>query len=89
MQSLSGQTLKRQQVPMMILLQFMSVLLFVFLKKLLWVHVGKRMCKGQRSSTNHKMLVFPGLVQAISEYVIFEWPLYEAPTPMVILLLLV
>ena len=84
-QSLSVKNLMRQQVPMVIslhsigsMIQFMSVLLFAFLTKLLWVHVSKRMFTVQRS--NHKMLVFRGLVQAISENAIFEWPLYEALT---------
>ena len=48
-----------------------------FWKKLIWVHVGARIFKGQRSSTNHKMLLF---VNWRNKYAIIKWPLFDAPT---------
>ena len=47
-----------------------------FLKKSIWVHVGARIFKGQRSGTNHKMLLF---VSWRNKYAIIEWPLFDAP----------
>ena len=46
-------------------------------KKKVWVHVGARIFKGQRSSKNHKMLLF---VSWCNKYAIIEWPLFDAPT---------
>ena len=40
------------------------------------VHVGARIFKGQRSSPNHKMLLF---VSWRNQYAIIEWPLVDAP----------
>ena len=37
----------------------------------------RRIYKGQRSSTNHKMFLF---VSWRNEYAIIEWPLFDAPT---------
>ena len=54
---------------------FISVLLLTLLKK--WVHVGARIFKGQRSSTNHKMLLF---VSWRDQYPIIEWPIFGALT---------
>ena len=42
-----------------------------------WVHVGARIFKGQKSSKNHKMLLF---VSWRNKYAIIEWPLFDAPT---------
>ena len=42
-----------------------------------WVYVGARIFKGQRSSTNHKMLLF---VSWLNQYAIIEWPPFDAPT---------
>ena len=42
-----------------------------------WVHIGARIFKGQRSSTNHKILLF---VSWRNKYAIIEWPLFDAPT---------
>ena len=46
-------------------------------KKKNWVHVGARIFKGQRSSTNHKIALF---VSWRNKYAIIEWPLFDAPT---------
>ena len=46
-------------------------------EKWIWVHVGARIFKGQRSSTNHKILLF---VSWRNTYAIIEWPLFAAPT---------
>ena len=48
-----------------------------FWKKLIWVHVGAKIFKGQRSSTNYKMLLFVSLG---NKFVITEWPPFDAPT---------
>ena len=42
-----------------------------------WVHIGARIFKGQRSSTNHEILLF---VSWRNKYAIIEWPLFDAPT---------
>ena len=58
-----------------------------FWKKIIWVHVGARIFKVQRSSKNHKMLLF---VSWRNKYAIIEWSLFDGPqVPMVFLLLLV
>ena len=43
-----------------------------------WIHVGARIFKGQRSSTDHKMLLF---VSWRNQYAIIKWPLSnDAPS---------
>ena len=78
MQSLSGHYLMRQQAPMVFSLHlvYLSTAACISEKKS-WVHVGARIFKGQRSSTNHKMLLF---VSWRNKYAIIEWPLFDAPT---------
>ena len=48
-----------------------------FWKKSSWVHVGARIFKGQKSSKNHKMLLF---VSWSNKFVIIEWPPSDAPS---------
>ena len=59
MQSLSGHYLMRQQVPMVFSLHLVYLSTAACIsEKISWVHVGARIFKGQKSSKNHKMLLF-------------------------------
>ena len=52
------------------------MLLLAFLKKRSWAHVGARIFKGQKSSKNHKMLLF---VSWGNKFVVIECPSFDAP----------
>ena len=73
-----GRYLMRQHAPMFFSLHlfYLSTAACISGKKS-WVHVGKRIFQGQRSSTNHKMLLF---VSWRNKYAIIECSLYVAPT---------
>ena len=58
-----------------------------FPEKLSWVHVGARIFKGQRSSKNHKMLLF--VHSAINMQSLSGHYLMRQQVPMVFVLLLV
>ena len=81
MQSLSGHYLMRQQVPMMFSLHLVYLSTAACncekKKKQSCVHVGARIFKGQKSSKNHKILLF---VSWCNKYAIIEWPPFDAPT---------
>ena len=77
MQSLSSHYLMRQQAPMVFSLHlvYLSTAACISEKN----KVGSILAqgfKGQRSSKNHKMLLF---VSWRNKYVIIEWPLFDAP----------
>ena len=68
----------RQQVPMVFSLHLVYVSTAACIsEKKKWVHIGARIFKGQRSSTNHEILLF---VSWRNKYAIIEWPLFDAPT---------
>ena len=75
MQSLSSHYLMRQQAPMVFSLHlvYLSTAACISEKINFWVHVGARFFKGQRSSKNHKMLLF---VSWRNKYAVIEWPLF-------------
>ena len=77
MQSLSSHYLMRQQAPMVFSLHLVYLSTSSCIsEKINLVHVGARIFKGQRSSKNHKMLLF---VSWRNKYAIIEWPLFDAP----------
>ena len=79
-QSLSGHYLMRQQVSMVFSLHlvYLSTAACISEKKnKVWAHVGTRIFKGQKSSKNHKMLLF---VSWGNKFVIIEWPPFDAPS---------
>ena len=77
MQSLSGHNLMRQQVPMVFSLHlgYLSTAACIS-EKIKLNPCWRKDFKGQRSSKNHKMLLFVSL----RKYAIIEWPLFNAPT---------
>ena len=78
MQLLSGHYFMRQQVSMVFSLHLVYLSTAACIsEKINWVHIGARIFKGQKSSKNHKMLLF---VSWGNKFVIIEWPPFDAPT---------
>ena len=78
MQSLSGHYSMRKQAPLVFSLHLVYLSTAACIsEKIKLGHVGARIFKGQRSSKNHKMLLF---VSWRNKYAIIEWPLFDAPT---------
>ena len=78
MQSLSSHYLMRQLAPMVFSLHlvYLSTAACISEKIKLGPFWRKDFLKGQRSSKNHKMLLF---VSWRNKYAIIEWPLFDAP----------
>ena len=77
MQSLSGYYLMRQQVSMVFSLHlvYLSTAACI-LKKIKLGPCWRKDFKGQKSSKNHKMLLF---VSWDNKFVLIEWPPFDAP----------
>ena len=77
-QSLSGHYLMRQQAPMVFSLHLVYLSTAACIsEKIKLGPCWRKDFKGQRSSKNHKMLLF---VSWRNKYAIIEWPLFDAPT---------
>ena len=77
MQSLSSHYLMRQQAPMAFSLHLVYLSTAACIsEKIKLGPCWRKDFKGQRSSKNHKMLLF---VSWRNKYAIIEWPLFDAP----------
>ena len=77
MQSLSGHNLMRQQTTMVFSLHLVYLCTAACIsEKKGWVHVGARIFKGQKSSKNHKMLLF---VSWGNKFVVIKCSPFDAP----------